>query len=121
MDLGPAVGNKRKPLAVVHRTNDKLYSALLTAYRTRTTDYEIEYKKGGIGRKVDRVDLSDAYRRAGLKKPEAPQHILKHTCISWLVQDGKEIAKIAYESAGAKKSLSEAAELVGCAGVTIRH
>lgn len=95
LDLGADVGNKRKPVAWIDRTQVKLYSALLAAYKTRTTPYVIEYKKGGIGRKVDRVDLADAYRRAGLKKPEAPQHILKHTCISWLMQAGVEIARIA--------------------------
>ena len=46
------------------------------------------------GSKIDHVDLSDAYRRAGLKKPAAPQHVLKHTAISWMVQNGQEIAKI---------------------------
>ncbi len=95
LDLGADVGNKRKPVAAIHRSNVKLYSALAEAYKARTTDYVIEWKQGGIGRKVDRVDLSDAYRRAGLKKPDAPQHVLKHTCISWLMQEGREIAKIA--------------------------
>lgn len=95
IDLGSDVGNKRKPIAVISPGNFRLYSALVEAYEARTTDYVIEWKQGGIGRNVDRVDLSDAYRRAGLKKPAAPQHILKHTAISWMVQEGVELARIA--------------------------
>ncbi|MBS0244594.1 MAG: hypothetical protein JSS20_20675 [Proteobacteria bacterium] len=95
LDLGGDVGNKRKPIAVISPTNVRLHHALVEAYECRTTDYVIEYKKGGVGSKVERVDLSDAYRRAGLKKPNAPQHVLKHTAISWMVQEGKELIAIA--------------------------
>jgi integrase len=91
LDLGKAVGNKRKPVAVISPTNVRLYSELCAAYNRRTSDYVIEWRGG----KIDRVDLSEAYRRAGIKKPGAPQHVLKHTAISWMVQAGKEIAKIA--------------------------
>lgn len=95
LDLGSDVGNKRKPIAVISPTNVRVHHALVEAYEARTTDYVIEWKRGGIGSQIDRIDLSDAYRRAGLKKPDAPQHILKHTCISWLVQEGVELIKIA--------------------------
>lgn len=91
LDLGVNVGNKRKPLAIVSPSNGRLYRALFEAYRRRSCDYVIEWRGAGI----DRVDLSDAYRRAGLNKPRAPQHILKHTAISWLIQEGREVAKIA--------------------------
>lgn len=91
LDLGTATGNKRKPIGVISPTNVRLYTALFDAYQRRTTEFVIEYR----GRKVDRVDLSEAYRRAGIKRPEAPQHVLKHTAISWMVQDGAELARIA--------------------------
>lgn len=94
IDLGGDVGKKRKPIAVIAPSNVRLYNALVDAYTNRTTAYVIEWRQGGIGRKIDRVDLTDAYKRAGLKVPDAPQHVLKHTAISWLVQEGKEIAKI---------------------------
>ncbi len=95
LDLGADVGRKKKPIAVIHPSNARLYQALRDAYKARTTDYVIEYKKAGVGSKIERVDLSDAYRRAGLKRPKAPQHILKHTAISWMMQEGREVAKIA--------------------------
>ena len=95
IDLGKDVGNKLKPVAVVSPTNTRLYEALIKAYAERSTDYVIEWKQGGIGRKIERVDLTDAYARAGLKKPSAPQHVLKHTAISWMIQDGQQIEKVA--------------------------
>jgi len=95
IDLGLDVGHKRKPIAVIAPNNIRLYEALVKAYESRTTDFVIEWKRAGIGQKVDRVDLTDAYRRAGLKKPSAPQHILKHSAISWMVQDGISMARIA--------------------------
>lgn len=91
VDLGRASGNKRKPIAVVHPSNVRLYDALREAYRVRKSDHVIEWR----GEKVSRIDLSDAYRRAGLPRPAAPQHVLKHTAISWMVQDGKPLASIA--------------------------
>lgn len=91
INLGAGQGNKRRPLGVVAKSNTPLYRALYAAYQRRTCDYVIEWRGGPI----KRVDLADAYRRAGIPKPRAPQHVLKHSMISWLLQSGAEIAKVA--------------------------
>ncbi len=91
LDLGADVGRKKKPVGAISVSNSPLYGDLLAAYQRRTTDRVIEWR----GSSVERIDLSDAYRRAGLKRPQAPQHVLKHTAISWMVQEGRELAKIA--------------------------
>jgi hypothetical protein len=91
LDLGRDIGNKRKPIAVVSPSNTRLHRALVEAYERKTTDHVIEWR----GRAVDRIDLSEAYIRAKLTKPSAPQHVLKHTAISWMVQDGQELFRIA--------------------------
>ena len=88
-DLGQGRGNKRRGLGLVSPTNVKLYDALVCAYKRRKSPYVIEYR----GKKVNKVDLTDAYRRAGITG--ATQHTLKHTCCSWLVQAGQSYESIA--------------------------
>lgn len=84
IDLGRGRGNKRRGTGAVSRENIPLYEELLAAHALRETEYVIEYR----GKRVGKVDLSDAYRRAGLTRCRRRQHILKHTCCSWLVQSG---------------------------------
>jgi site-specific recombinase XerC len=88
-DFGRGRGNKRRGLGLVSPTNVALYDALVQANQRRKTAYLIEYR----GKKVNKVDLTDAYRRAGIKG--ATQHTLKHTCCSWLFQAGQSYANIA--------------------------
>lgn len=101
LNLGQGRGNKRRGLGVIAPTNVGLYDALVRASRRRNGDYVISWR----GKKIAKVDLSDAYRRAGIAG--ATQHTLKHTCVSWLVQAGQS-----YEHIG---------KLVGTSPKTIEH
>lgn len=102
LDLGQGRGNKHRGLGIIAPTNVGLYDALLRAYNRRKGDNVISWR----GNKIGKVDLSDAYRRAGITG--ATQHTLKHTCISWMVQAGQS-----YENIG---------KLVGTSARTIeRH
>lgn len=95
-DFGRGRGNKRRGPGTVGLSNVALYDALVEAHKRRKSDYVIEWR----GKKVGRVDLTDAYRRA--KITGATQHTLKHTCCSWLVQAGisyEQIAKLVGTSA----------------------
>ncbi len=83
IDLGIGRGNKRRGTGVISLDNMALYHDLKDAYDRRESDYVIEWK----GKGVSKVDLSDAYRRAGITK-KRQVHILKHTCCTWLVQAG---------------------------------
>ena len=104
IDLGQGRGNKRRGTGVVSPSNFKLWRALVEAYRNReafvedpnrtapdggklhlkrTCDHVVNFR----GKQLGKVDLTDAYRRAGITG--CNQHTLKHTCCSWLVQNGQ--------------------------------
>lgn len=109
LDLGQGRGNKRRGTGVISPSNWKLWSALVDAHSRRdffvkmialdgstvnvrhTGDFVISYR--GNNKPLTKVDLTDAYRRAGITG--ATQHTLKHTCISWLVQAGQSYESIA--------------------------
>ena len=88
-DLGRGRGNKRRGTGVVSQTNYWLWGSLVRAHAIRKSDYVIEWR----GKQVEKVDLRDAYRRAGII--DATQHTLKHSCCSWLVQAGESYERIA--------------------------
>jgi integrase len=102
IDLGQGRGNKRRGTGHIGKDNIALYDTLAAAYKRRKTPYVIEYR----GKKIATIDLSKAYRRAGLVGFTRRQHLLKHTCCSWLVQGGasyEEVAKLV----GTKSSIIE--------------
>ena len=95
-DFGRGRGNKRRGPGTVGLSNIPLYESLVAAYKRRKSHHLIEWR----GKKVAKVDLTDAYRRANIA--DATQHTLKHTCCSWLVQAGipyERIAKLVGTSA----------------------
>lgn len=91
IDLGRGRGNKRRGTGVIAPNNTPLYDALLEAYNRRRSEHVIEWRAGGI----DKITLTAAYRRAGLAHKKQKNHILKHTCCSWLIQDGESLERIA--------------------------
>lgn len=76
---------------MVGTPNVKLYDDLVRAYACRRTDYVIESN----GKKLNKIDLSKAYERAGLGDRKRRQHLLKHTCCSLLVQSGASFEAVA--------------------------
>jgi len=102
LDLGRGRGNKRRGTGVIALDNWQLYFDLKSAYDRRGGEYVVSYR----GKKLGKVDLYDAYRRAGLVHYRRRTHLLKHTCCSWLVQAG-----VSYEAV---------AKLVGTRAETIR-
>lgn len=90
IDLGVGRGNKRRGTGVIGKANVALYDDLYDAYSRRQSEFVIEYR----GAPLSKVDLAPAYRRAGLNY-QRRQHLLKHTCVSWLVQEGVSYEKIA--------------------------
>jgi integrase len=103
IDFGPGNGNKRRPTTHVNETNLVLWQLLKRAHANKQTDYVIEYK----GKSIETIDLKPVYERAGLPRPKQPQHILKHTCISLLVQAGVPIPIIAKHTQTSAKMIEE--------------
>lgn len=104
LDLGQGRGNKRRGTGVVSPSNWLLWAALVTAYRSRdnrgvpglaatSANPACEFVVNFRGKRLGKVDLTDAYRRAGITG--CSQHTLKHTCCSWLVQAGQSYENIA--------------------------
>lgn len=98
LDLGRGRGNKRRGTGIVARGNVRLYEALRDAYEARNPGcpYVISYR----GKKVGKINLEPAYRRAGLISGDGDGytrriHLLKHTCCSWLVQGGASFEAVA--------------------------
>jgi integrase len=92
LDLGRGRGNKRRGTGVVGLDNWQLYFDLRAAYDRRgKCEYVVSYR----GKKLGKVDLSDAYKRAGLTRYKRRNHLLKHTCCSWLVQSGASFEAVA--------------------------
>lgn len=91
LNLGQGRGNKRRGTGIIGRGNGLLYQALKDAYDNRKCDFVIEWRGGRVGK----VNLEPAYRRAGLTGYNRRQHILKHTCCSWLVQSGASYEAVA--------------------------
>lgn len=89
IDLGRGRGNKKRGLGIISPTNVGLYDGLVRAFKKRKSENVIEWR----GKPVAKVDLTDAYRRAGITG--ATTHTLKHTCCSWLVQSGQSYEAIA--------------------------
>jgi integrase len=88
---GRGKGNNRRPSGLISPTNINLWRDLQKAHTSRKTDYVIEYR----GKPIKSVDLSDAFERANIPEAKRTQHVLKHTCCSWLVQAGREYGEIA--------------------------
>ena len=98
LDLGIGRGNKRRGTGIVARQNWRLYQALKDAYDARdpACPYVISYR----GKKVGKINLEPAYKRAGLISSDGDGytrrvHLLKHTCCSWLVQGGASYEAVA--------------------------
>jgi len=81
------ITNKRRAIMPVHQT---VMAILAKAKETAQTAYVIEYK--GTPVKSIRTAFAKAARRAGL--PQATPHILKHSVISWLAEDGYTIDQL---------------------------
>jgi integrase len=88
--LGGGRGNKRRGKGMIAAGNVRLYRELRDEYDRRKTDRIIEF----AGRPLKTIDSKRSYARAGLNKRRR-QHLLKHTCCSWLVQAGREFSEIA--------------------------
>ena len=96
LDLGHGRGNKRRGTGAISLTNWKLYMALAFAYSPRIDfpeKYTCEHVISFRNKRISTVDLSDAYKRAGIEG--ANVHTLKHTCCTWLVQAGVSYEKVA--------------------------
>ena len=93
LDLGRGRGNKRRGTGVVSRGHWRLYEDLRTAYEARDPNcpYVVSYR----GKKVGKINLEPAYKRAGLTNYKRRNHLLKHTCCSWLVQGGATFEAVA--------------------------
>lgn len=96
IDFGDDVGKKRRGKTPISQ-NPPLIAALKRAKDSAITPYVIEFR----GRKaVDvKTALTATCRRAGV--PRITAHVLKHTAITWMVQDGatyEEISKLANTS-----------------------
>ncbi len=102
INLGQGRGNKRRGTGVIGKENIALYDALVAAYKRRQTPYVIEYR----GKKIATIDLSKAYRRAKLFGFTRRQHLLKHTCCSWLVEGGASYEAVA-KLVGTKSNVIE--------------
>jgi integrase len=104
VELGQGHRNKKRGTGMISKSNTVLIMALAKAYESRKTDFVIEHH----GRSIKKIDLTKAYRRAGLKHIKSRAHVLKHTCCSWLVQAGARFEDVA--------------KLIGTTGVVIeRH
>ena len=102
IELGQGRGNKRRGTGVIALGNVKLYDALKAAYKRRKSDFVIEYR----GKRIATLDLSKAYKRANLLNYKRRQHLLKHTCCSWLVQSGETYEAVA-KLVGTKANIIE--------------
>jgi integrase len=93
ISFGEGRGNKKRPAGLIGPSNLPLWLALAHAYEKRNPacPYIISFR----GKGVKSVDLSDAFERAKIPQPKRTQHVLKHTCCSWLVQAGVSYIKIA--------------------------
>jgi integrase len=85
-DLGRGRGNKKTGSGYVDFSNQRLYLALADAYRNRRSEFVVEFR----GKGIKSVDLSDAFERADIPQAKRTQHVLKHTCCSWLRQAGTD-------------------------------
>lgn len=91
INMGQGRGNKRRGTGVIGPSNVALYIDLKEAHDNRKSDYVIEHK----GKPLKTISLKAAYERAGLGHFKRQQHLLKHTCCSWLVQDGQSFESVA--------------------------
>ena len=90
IDFGDDVGNKRRgstPIA----GNTRLIQALTEAKERAKTSYVVEFRGEGI--KDVKVALKAACERAEIEVISA--HVLKHTAITWMVQEGVSFERIA--------------------------
>lgn len=92
VDLGQGRGNKRRGTGIIARSNMRLYDELIAAHKRRKTDFVLEYKGKPL---TSRINLKPVYRRAGLEGYSRTQHLLKHTCCTWLVQSGASYEAVA--------------------------
>lgn len=92
IDLGQGCGNKRRGTGIIARSNFQLYDELVAAHNRRNTDFVLEHNGKPI---KTRINLKPVYRRAGLEGYSRTQHLLKHTCCSWLVQSGASCEAVA--------------------------
>ena len=81
---------KRRPHAPV---GDRLLRLLRAAKRVSNSEYVICHPVKGRVASI-RVAFLEAVARAGLS-PKVTPHILKHTCITWLLRDGVDIWDVA--------------------------
>ena len=75
VELGQGHRNKKRGTGVIGKSNVELICALAMAYENRKTDFVIEH----CGRSIKTIDLTKAYRRAGLEHVKSRAHILTNT------------------------------------------
>ena len=88
IDFGQGHGRKRRGKPPI---NDTLYSALRLAFEQRRSPFVIEYGGRPVG------NLRQAFKRAALRAGlrGVSYQWLRHTFISWAVQDGVDLFRIA--------------------------
>lgn len=83
---------RQKPRALV-RVEGRLLEELAAAKNEAVTDHVIEFRGGP----VDRVHkgFATAVKAAGLEGKGITPHIMRHSAITWLMQAGEDIYKVA--------------------------
>lgn len=100
IDFGESVGKKRRPKQAMSET---LISVLKKAKSLKCTDYVIE-NNGEPIKSIDtafesaviRAGFTDGVYKNGEPRPKYTIHMLKHTAITWMLEDGmahEEVAK----------------------------
>jgi integrase len=89
IDFGIVSHNKKRPLITL---SDELYDDLKAAHAIRCSEWVIEYN----GRKAGDVKKSFKVLANKLCWPWFTPHVLKHTCITWLVQAGIPYGQVAH-------------------------
>lgn len=87
--LGFKPGGKGRATVPMTQT---LFAALQDAHNNAISPYVIEWAGEQI-KDIKRA-LRAAYARAGIKKIDAPAHVLRHTAGAWMAQDGVPMLEI---------------------------
>lgn len=98
IDFGDDVGNKRRGEVYING-HTKLLNALTEARRKAQTPFVIEYK--GKGLKDVKTAMAAACKRAGIREISA--HVLKHSSITWMLNDHMTFEQIAMKTHTSKE------------------
>jgi integrase len=100
IDMGRGHGHKRRPSGLVDASNVGLWRALVVAYAYHRYKHPDAGDRGhliclhGNGKRLAAVNLDDAYARAGIADVSGV-HVLKHTCCTLMLLDGKDPRDVA--------------------------